>query len=278
MKKIYSAIAVFVGCLILILNNSMSVAQNTARDPLPSWNTGTVKTAIVEFVNRTTTSGSPDYLPPKNRIATFDNDGTLWAEKPLIQGMFVLESLKILVKTNPSLREKQPFKAALEGDLAYIKQIGEEAVMELLAAVHANQTQKTFVTEARHFFETGIHPTLDVPYTQLAYQPMRELIAYLQKNDFQTWICSGGGIDFVRIISESMYGISSQQVIGSSLKKEFIEKEGQFAIWRTDKLNSFNDKAMKPVTALWITVRDSRILSLPYLPFPSCPRWMSKTL
>lgn len=247
MKRIHSAIAVFVSCLILILNHSMSLAQNSFSDPLPSWNSGTVKTAIIEFVNSTTTLGSPDYLSPENRIATFDNDGTLWAEKPLIQGMFVLESLKVLVKTNPSLREKQPFKAALDGDLAYIKQVGEKAVMELLAAVHANQTQETFVTEARHFFETGIHPTLNVPYTQLAYQPMQELIAYLQKNDFQTWICSGGGIDFIRLISESMYGISPQQVIGSSLKKEFIEKEGQFAIWRTDKLNSFNDKIVKPV-------------------------------
>ncbi len=247
MKRIHSAIAVFVSCLILILNHSMSLAQNSSSDPLPSWNSGTVKTAIIEFVNSTTTLGGPDYLSPENRIATFDNDGTLWAEKPLIQGMFVLERLKALVKMNPSLREKQPFKAALDGDLAYIKQVGEEAVMELLAAVHANQTQETFVTEARHFFETGIHPTLNVPYTQLAYKPMQELIAYLQKNDFQTWICSGGGVDFIRLISESMYGISSQQVIGSSLKKEFIEKEGQFAIWRTDKLNSFNDKAVKPV-------------------------------
>jgi hypothetical protein len=110
-----------------------------------------------------------------------------------------------------------------------------------------NQTQEEFDTEARHFFETGIHPTFNIPYTQLAYQPMRELITYLQKNDFQTWICSGGGIDFVRLISESMYGISPQQVIGSSLKKQFIEKEGQFVLWRTDKLNSFNDKAEKPV-------------------------------
>jgi hypothetical protein len=117
----------------------MSLAQNSSSDPLPSWNSGTVKTAIIEFVNHTTTSGSPDYLPPKDRIATFDNDGTLWAEKPLIQGMFVLESLKALVKKNFNLREKQPFKAALEGDIAYIKQVGEEAVMELLAAVHANQ-------------------------------------------------------------------------------------------------------------------------------------------
>ncbi len=247
MKRIYSAIAVFVIGLILILNHSQSLAQNSVSDPLPSWNSGTPKTAIIEFVNRTTTSESADYLPPKDRIATFDNDGTLWPEKPLIQGMFILESLKVLVKKNPDLREKQPFKAALEGDLAYIKQLGEEAVMELLAAVHANQTQETFTVTARQFFETGIHPTLNLPYTQLAYQPMRELITYLQKNDFQTWICSGGGIDFVRLISEPMYEISPQQVIGSSLKKQFIEKEGQFVLWRADKLNSFNDKAEKPI-------------------------------
>jgi hypothetical protein len=247
MKYIYSAIAVFVIGLILILNHAQSLAQNSVSDPLPSWNSGTPKTAIIEFVNRTTTSGSADYLPPKDRIATFDNDGTLWPEKPLIQGMFILESLKTLVKKNPDLRDKQPFKAALEGDLAYIKQLGEEAVMELLAAVHANQTQETFNAEAGQFFETGIHPTLNLPYTKLAYQPMRELIAYLQKNDFQTWICSGGGTDFVRLISEPMYGISPQNVIGSSLKKEFMEKDGQWVLWRTDKLNSFNDKSEKPV-------------------------------
>jgi phosphoserine phosphatase len=247
MKRIYSAITVFIIGLILILNHSQFLAQNSVSDPLPSWNSGTVKTTIIEFVNRTTTSGNPDYLPPKDRIATFDNDGTLWPEKPLIQGMFILESLKALVKENPDLREKQPFKAALEGDVAYIKQIGEEAVMELLAAVHANQTQENFDAEARQFFDQGIHPTLNIPYTQLAYKPMQELIAYLQKNDFQTWICSGGGIDFVRLISESMYGISPQQVIGSSLKKEFTQKDNQFVLWRTHKLNSFNDKAEKPV-------------------------------
>jgi hypothetical protein len=235
--------------IVIALSSLTSVftAQTSFPDPLPSWNQGTVKTAIIEFVSRTTAAGSPDYIPPTERIATFDNDGTLWPEQPLIQGMFVLERLKAMGKSDPSLRQKQPFQAALEGDLAYIKQAGEEAIMQLVAAVHANQTQEQFEAEARVFFAKSSHPTFKVPYTQLAYQPMVELLAYLRKNGFQTWICSGGGIDFLRVISEPMYGIPPQQVIGSSLKKEFLEKDGKSVLWREAELASFNDKGVKPL-------------------------------
>lgn len=248
-KKYPWAIAPILTLFILFFHSFMSVslALKIPVDPLPSWHSGTAKTAILEFVHQTTTQGNPSYIPPEERIATFDNDGTLWPEKPLIQGMFVLEGLKKMAETEPTLREKQPFKAALEGDIAYMKEAGEEAVMELLALIHGNQTQAQFESKVRAFFANNVHPTLNVPYTQLAYQPMIELITYLRNNGFQTWICSGGGIDFIRMISQPMYGIPPQQVIGSSLKKEFIEQEGTSELWRKAELGSFNDKTIKPV-------------------------------
>ncbi len=225
----------------------LAYTQSAPGDPLPSWNAGRVKESIVQFVTRVTTTGSPDFVPLNDRIATFDNDGTLWAEKPVIQGMFVLAKLKEMAAADPSLKQKQPFKAALEGDVAYFKQAGEVAVMELLAATHANMTQEQFQQEVQAFFRTGVHPTLKVSYTQVTYKPMVELLEYLRANGFQTWICSGGGLDFMRVISQQLYGIPPQQVIGSSGKEEFIEKDGKYVIWRLPEIARINDQAGKPV-------------------------------
>lgn len=247
MKRIYLLILPLITVFFVTFSNTFSVAQNNSNNYLPSWRESTVKTAIINFVDRTTTPESPDYLPPAKRIAVFDNDGTLWAEKPLIQGMFALEILKNLAEKNPSLKEKQPFKAVLAGDMEYIKQAGEEAVMELLAVTHSYQTQAEFEANVRKFFANGVHPTLKIPLKQLAYQPMLELMSYLREKGFQTWICSGGGIDFIRVVSQEIYGIPPQQVIGSSLSKEFIFKENQWVLMRKPELNSFNDKTMKPV-------------------------------
>lgn len=248
MKQIYRTILIALIFLVIILNtkNSLSFAQKISNDPLPSWNQGIVKTAIIDFVYRTTTKGSADFLPQEKRIATFDNDGTLWAEKPIIQGMFILESLKTLTEDDPTIKEKQLFKTLVEENIAYIKEAGEKAIMELLAVIYENQSQEEFETNVRNFFAHSVHPTLKVPYHELVYQPMLELMTYLRKKDFQIWICSGGGIDFMRVISEKIYGIPRQQVIGSSFIKKFIIEDGKGMLVRKAKLNSFNDKSMKP--------------------------------
>ncbi|MFQ4144013.1 HAD family hydrolase [Chlorogloeopsis sp. ULAP02] len=250
-NKLFPIIRVATIAALFVVAIALSVplvhGQSTPTDPLPSWNDGAVKKSIIEFVSRVTKEGSSDFVPVTDRIATFDNDGTLWPEKPLIQGMFVLEKLKRMAAADPSFKKKQPFKAVLEGNVAYFSQVGEEAVIELFGATHSNITQEQFEAETQAFFKKGIHPRFKVPYTQLAYQPMVELMQYLRANGFQTWICSGGGIDFIRTISQQMYAIPPQQVIGSSLKKEFIEKDGKRTLWRKPELDLYNDKAGKPV-------------------------------
>ncbi|WP_231510508.1 HAD family hydrolase [Fischerella sp. PCC 9605] len=247
-KRIYLLItATFAIALICLSGLTSPTPVHATDDPLPSWNDGRVKQAITEFVSRVTTANSPDFLLREDRIATFDNDGTLWVEKPVIQGMFVLDRLKKMAAADPSLKQKQPYKAVLEEDVAYFKQAGEAAVMELLAATHANMTQEQFEQEVRTFFKTGVHPTLKVSYTRVTYKPMVELLEYLRANGFQTWICSGGGIDFMRVVSQQLYGIPPQQVIGSNGKAEFIQKDGKFAIWRLPEVGRINDKVGKPV-------------------------------
>lgn len=247
-KRIYLLITATFAIVLIWLSGLISPTPvHAIDDPLPSWNDGRVKQSITEFVARVTTANSPDFVPVADRIATFDNDGTLWAEKPVVQGMFVLARLKQMAAADPSLKQKQPFKAVLEGDVAYFKQAGEKAVMELLTATHANMTQAQFEQEVRQFFQTGVHPTLKLPYTQVTYKPMVELLEYLRANGFQTWICSGGGIDFMRVVSQPLYGIPPQQVIGSSGKQEFIQKDGKFVIWRLPEISRINDQAGKPV-------------------------------
>ncbi|RKH63832.1 HAD family hydrolase [Corallococcus aberystwythensis] len=221
--------------------------QALAADPLPSWNDGPVKQSIVDFVTRATTEGGPGYIPPEERIATFDNDGTLWQEQPVVQGAFLLEQVKARVKEDASLAKRQPFKAVLEGDVALLRSMDESQLMELATATHGGRTQEEFAREARAFFQSARHPKLGVPYTRLAYAPMLELLQYLRANGFQTWISSGGGMDFMRVVSEDTYGIPPQQVIGSSLKEKFDEGNGHPVLRREARLDHLNDKAGKPV-------------------------------
>ncbi|MFP2909574.1 HAD family hydrolase [Pyxidicoccus sp. 3LFB2] len=222
-------------------------AQAAKADPLPSWNDGPVKQAIVGFVTRVTTEGGPDFVPVEERIAVFDNDGTLWQEKPAVQGAFLMERVRALAQKDPSLRQRQPFKAVLEGDVDALMEGGEKALMELFAATHANMTQEQFQAEVRQFLATSRHPKLGVPYTQLAYQPMLELLQYLRDHDFQTWISSGGGIDFMRVFAEDLYGIPPQQVIGSSLEGKYEKRGGRYVLWREPRPDHLNDKEGKPV-------------------------------
>ena len=217
-------------------------------DPLPSWNDTAAKRSIIEFANNAPNPTSGGYNPEAERIATFDNDGTLWPEQPIIQVMFILERLHEMARTDPSLHQQQPFKAALEGDMAYIHAQGEKALIELLAKTHANMTEDQFVPMARAFFATGTYPTLGGPaIVDLAYQPMLEVMNLLRSKGFEVYICSGGGADFMRVVTDRMYGIPMEKVIGSTLVYEQRDIDGRSVLWREPKVGRINDKAGKPV-------------------------------
>ncbi|WP_315789850.1 HAD family hydrolase [Fischerella sp. JS2] len=248
-KRIYLLLTAFMTIAVIWLAGwtGATPAQMAPSDPLPSWKDGATKQAIVEFVTRVTSANSRDFVHVEDRIATFDNDGTLWAEQPLVQGLFVLDKIKAMAAADPSLQGQQPYKAVLEKDVEYFRQAGEAVIVELAAITHSNITQDQFDTEVRSFFDTAIYPKFNVPVTQIVYKPMRELLDYLRANNFQTWICSGGGIDFVRQISQSLYGIPPQQVIGTTGKEEFIEQDGEYVIWKLPELSRINDKEGKPI-------------------------------
>ncbi|NJK37345.1 MAG: haloacid dehalogenase-like hydrolase [Oscillatoriales cyanobacterium RM2_1_1] len=240
-----TVVIIFGPSLTMISSSSMGLASPMT--PLPSWNDGPTKSAILEFVDRITQESSPDFVPVEDRIATFDNDGTLWAEQPLIQGAFVLNQLQQKAVDDPTLLQQPLIKALSAGDTAYLEQVEMSDVDQLLALLNQGVTDEAFQQDVENFFRTATHPTLKVLYSELTFKPMVELMAYLRANGFQTWICSGGGIDFIRVISEQFYGVPQQQVIGSSLKKQFVEESDQMILKRTGELNSFNDKAVKPV-------------------------------
>jgi len=214
-------------------------------DPLPSWNDGRVKDAIIDFVERVTREGSPDFIPPTDRIATFDNDGTLWAEQPVIQGMFAFVRAKKMAEKDPSLKNKQPFKAVIEGNQQYLHSMDVNQLLGLVIATHTGMTEDEFEQEARQFFDAAKHPKPGVPVSQLVYQPQAELLQYLRDNDFKTFICSGGTAQFMRMISEEYYGIADEQVIGSSFKSSFDEATN--SIRREGALNTYDDRQEKPV-------------------------------
>ena len=218
-----------------------------AADPLPSWNEGAVKQSILDFVTCSTTEGDAGFIPREARIATFDNDGTLWPEQPLVQGAFLLKPLRSRVKEDPTLSKRQPFKAILEGDLSELSLMDKARLTKLLGETHAGMTEEAFIRDVRGFFQHARHPRWDVPYNQLAYAPMLELLRYLRANGFQTWLASAGGIDFMRVISEDTYGIPPQQVIGSQLKKSFDAAHAPSVLRREARVSHVNDKAGKPV-------------------------------
>jgi phosphoserine phosphatase len=225
-----------------------AAAASAQPDPLPSWNGGAVKARIVAFVQAVTAQGGRDYVPPADRIAVFDNDGTLWAEQPAyFQLLFAIDRVKALARNHPEWKTKQPFKAALEGDVKAVAASGEKGLLELVMATHANMTADEFAVTVRDWLATARHPTLKRPYTDLVYQPMLELLAYLRANGFQTWIVSGGGIEFLRVFAEERYGVPPQQVIGSSIKTTYEVRNGKPAIVRLPQVDFIDDKAGKPV-------------------------------
>jgi phosphoserine phosphatase len=224
------------------------VAQARSADTLPSWQDGAAKTAIVGFVEAVTTEGGADYVPPEERIAVFDNDGTLWVEQPYYtQLAFALERIRALAPKHPEWRAQQPFKAVLENDLEAIKAAGVEGMVELVMASHAGMTTDQFATIVSDWIATARHPRFDRPYTELVYQPMLELLEYLRVSGFETYIVSGGGIEFMRPWSERVYGIPPQQVIGSSIKTVFELRDGEPVLVREPEIDFVDDKAGKLV-------------------------------
>jgi phosphoserine phosphatase len=227
---------------------SLLVGVANAQDALPSWNDGSTKQAILNFVTAVTREGSPDFVPPAERIAVFDNDGTLWTEQPIpVQMVFALDRVKLLAPQHPEWKDKQPFKAVLEGDMKTLAEAGERGLVELVMATHAGMTTDEFSKIVTDWLATARDPRFKRPYTELVYQPMLELLAYLRANGFKTFIVSGGGIEFMRPWAERAYGISPEQVVGSSIKTKFEVRDGRPTLFRLPELNFNDDKAGKPV-------------------------------
>jgi phosphoglycolate phosphatase-like HAD superfamily hydrolase len=217
-------------------------------DPLPSWNDGRSKQAITGFISAVTRKGSADFVPASQRIATFDNDGTLWCEQPMyVQLAFVLDRVKALADQHPDWKNKQPFKAALDNDITALTGSGHKGLLELLMATHAGMTTDEFAKIASDWIATARHPKFKRPYTELVYQPMLELLSYLRANGFKTFIVSGGGMELMRPWTERIYGIPPEQVVGSSIKSEFRMRDGRPVLVRLPAVNFIDDKAGKPV-------------------------------
>jgi len=219
-----------------------------AADPLPSWNDGKAKQSIIEFVAKVTNEGSPDFVPLAERIAVFDNDGTLWAEQPMyFQFLFMLDRVKVLAPQHPEWKTEEPFASLLKGDVKTALSGGERSLGQLAMATHAGMTSEEFEKVVKDWITTAKHPKTGRLFTEMVYQPMLELLAYLRANGFKTFIVSGGGIEFMRPWSEQVYGIPPEQVIGSSIKTKFELRDGQPVLVRLPEMNFVDDGPGKPV-------------------------------
>ena len=217
-------------------------------DPLPSWNDGPARQAIVAFVAKVTQEGTAGYVPPAERIAVFDNDGTLWSEQPVyVQLAFALDRVKALAPQHPEWQTQEPFASLLKGDVASALAGGEQAVAQIIMATHAGTTTEEFATIVQDWLATARHPVAGRPYTGMVYQPMLEVLAYLRANGFKTFIVSGGGIEFMRPWTERVYGIPPEQVVGSSIKTQYELRDGKPVLVRLPELDFIDDKAGKPV-------------------------------
>ena len=240
-----AALPVFSGTFLSL---SVRAQPAAAADPLPSWNGGATKQSIVDFVTAVTREGSPDFVPVPQRIATFDNDGTLWTEHPMyVQLVFALDRVKAMAPLHPEWKDKQPFKAVLDGDMKTLAESGEHGLMEVMMAAHAGMTSDEFSKIVTDWLATARDPRFKRPYTELVYQPMLELLAYLRANGFKTFIVSGGGIEFMRPWTEQVYGVPPEQVVGSSIKTKFEMRQGRPELFRLPEVNFIDDKGGKPV-------------------------------
>jgi hypothetical protein len=219
-----------------------------AADPLPSWSEGAAKKAIIAFVEKVTKEGSPDFVPVAERIATFDNDGTLWSEQPMpVQLYFALDRVKALAPQHPEWKTQEPFASILKGDVKAALAGGEHALLELIMATHAGMTTVEFEQIVKDWIATAKHPQTGKRFLDMTYQPMLEVLAYLRANGFKTFIVSGGGIEFMRAWTEQAYGIPPEQIVGSSVKTKFELRDGKPVLVRLAELNFNDDKGGKPV-------------------------------
>ena len=244
-RRAYSMVArvlVLAAALILAVQASAQV------DPLPSWNDGPAKKAIVEFVQSTTTNGSPKFVPPAERVATFDQDGTLWVEQPMYsQVMYCLDRVPALVESKPELAKVEPFKTVMSGNREAIAKLSEQDLFKILAATLTGMSVETFNAEAKKWIETARDPRWKRPFTELTYLPMQEVLKYLRDNGYRTYIVTGGGQDFVRVYSEATYGIPPEQVVGTAGGTKYgYDKDGKPFLTKEPRLLLNNNNAGKP--------------------------------
>jgi hypothetical protein len=233
---------------VILAGVLLGVSLARAQDPLPSWNAGAAKAAIVDFVARVTTEGSPDLVPVADRIAVFDNDGTQWCERPVyVQAMFVRDRVRTMVQADPALGEKPAFRAVLGDDLKGLAALGEKGLVDLVTATHAGMTTDDFTMLARDWLGVARHPRYGRPYTELTYRPMVELLEYLRSRGFTTYIVTGGGVEFVRTISGAAYGIPTQQVIGSTIRTQYELRDDRPVLVRLPEIDFIDDRAGKPL-------------------------------
>jgi len=226
----------------------VNAADSRDRDPLSSWADGATKDSILDFVARVTNQTDPEFVPEQERVATFDNDGTLWSERPVyFQLLFAIDRIRALAPQHPEWKDKQPFKGVLEGDLEAVATTGDHGLLELVMASHAGMTTVEFEEIVREWLARARHPELDRPYTELVYQPMLELLDYLRSNGFKTFITSGGGIEFMRPWVEEVYGIPPEQVVGSSIKVDYEVRDDEPVLMRLPEIDFIDDKEGKPV-------------------------------
>ena len=219
-----------------------------AQTPLGSWNDNASRQSIVHFIEQVTRVDGPQFVPPAERIAVFDNDGTLWCEQPMyVQLAFALDRVNAMAPSHPEWTTKAPFNAALAGDLKALAAGGEHALIELVMATHTGMTSEEFDAVVKNWISTARHPKTGLLYTEMVYQPMLELLAYLREHGFKVYIVSSGGIEFMRPWSERVYGIPPEQVIGSSIKTKYGHRDGKPAIVRLPQINFIDDKTGKPV-------------------------------
>jgi phosphoglycolate phosphatase-like HAD superfamily hydrolase len=222
--------------------------QLVKSEPLASWNDGAVRTAVVDFVQRVTKEGGPDYVAPAERIATIDNDGTLWAEQPIyFQFQFALDRVKALAPQHPEWKSKPPFQAVLSGNVKALMATGEKGLLSIMAASHTGMTTDEFAKIVADWLATARHPRFNRPYTDLVYQPMLELLGYLRDNGFKTFIVSGGGVEFMRVFADRVYGIPPEQVVGSSGQTKFEMRDGNPVLVKLPKVLLVDDGPGKPV-------------------------------
>lgn len=245
MKDRKKMVPIVLGLLFYL---ALPVQLQAMDDHLPSWNDGHSKQAIVAFVGAVTEKGGAGYVHPAERIAVFDNDGTLWSEKPAyFQLLFAIDRIKALAPQHPEWKTQQPFKAVLENDIKTLAASGEKGLIELVMASHTGMTTDEFEQIVTDWLATAKHPKFKRPYTELVYQPMLDMLQYLRDNGFKTFIVSGGGIEFMRPFTEKVYGIPPEQVIGSSIKTKFEMRNGRPVLVREPEIFFIGDKAGKPV-------------------------------